>query len=111
MPDDYLLANPPSMAAMLAAIVESSEDAVIGKSLEGISTPYVLSTKLGGRPQPFQPQDKDCLMQSVEQSLKLLKRDVKMVLFPSGGHDVSRTGKPSLRVERLQHGTRQRRKR
>lgn len=36
-------------------------------------------------------------------ALKVLKRDAKMVRFPSGGHDVSRTGKPSLRVERLQH--------
>jgi dipeptidyl aminopeptidase/acylaminoacyl peptidase len=36
-------------------------------------------------------------------ALKVLKRNVKMVRFPSGGHDVSRTGKPSLRVERLEH--------
>lgn len=36
-------------------------------------------------------------------ALKVLKRDVKMVRFPSGGHDISRSGKPSLRVERMQH--------
>lgn len=36
-------------------------------------------------------------------TLKVLKRDVKMVRFPSGGHNISRSGKPSLRVERLQH--------
>jgi dipeptidyl aminopeptidase/acylaminoacyl peptidase len=36
-------------------------------------------------------------------ALKVLKRTVKLVLFPSGGHDVSRTGKPSLKAERLQH--------
>jgi dipeptidyl aminopeptidase/acylaminoacyl peptidase len=36
-------------------------------------------------------------------ALKVLGRTVKLVLFPSGGHDVSRTGKPSLKVERLQH--------
>ena len=36
-------------------------------------------------------------------ALKVLKREVKMVRLPSGGHDVSRTGKPSLRVERIQH--------
>lgn len=35
----------------------------------------VLSTKLGGRPQPFLPQDRACLMQSVEESLRLLHRD------------------------------------
>ena len=33
-------------------------------------------------------------------ALKVLRRDVKMVRFPSGGHEVSRSGKPSLRVER-----------
>lgn len=36
-------------------------------------------------------------------ALKVRRREVKMVRLPSGGHDVSRTGKPSLRVERLQH--------
>jgi dipeptidyl aminopeptidase/acylaminoacyl peptidase len=36
-------------------------------------------------------------------ALKVLGRTVKLVLFPSGGHDVSRTGKPSLKAERLQH--------
>jgi dipeptidyl aminopeptidase/acylaminoacyl peptidase len=35
-------------------------------------------------------------------ALKVLKRTVKMVRFPSGGHDISRSGKPSLRVERLE---------
>ena len=41
--------------------------------------------------------------QQVYIALKLLKRDVKMVLLPSGGHDVSRSGKPSVRVERMRH--------
>jgi dipeptidyl aminopeptidase/acylaminoacyl peptidase len=51
----------------------------------------------------------DDLRTAIEQSeqlyvaLKLLKREVKMVRFPSGGHDISRTGKPSLRVQRLEH--------
>jgi dipeptidyl aminopeptidase/acylaminoacyl peptidase len=35
-------------------------------------------------------------------ALKVLNRDVKMVRLPSGGHDTSRTGKPSLRVERME---------
>ena len=35
--------------------------------------------------------------------MKVLGKTVKMVRFPSGGHDVSRSGKPSLRVERLEH--------
>ncbi|HET9493501.1 MAG TPA: S9 family peptidase, partial [Chloroflexia bacterium] len=36
-------------------------------------------------------------------ALKVLGKTVTMVRFPSGGHDVSRSGKPSLRVDRLQH--------
>ena len=48
---------------------------VLGRALEDVTAPYVLSTKLGGRPQPFLPQDKDCLMRSVDESLRLLKRD------------------------------------
>ncbi len=51
----------------------------------------------------------DDLRANVEQAdelytaLKVLKRDVKMVRFPSGGHEISRSGKPSLRVDRLKH--------
>ena len=52
-----------------------NSEEVIGKALDGVSTPLILSTKLGGRPQPFLPQDRDCLMRSVEESLRLLKRD------------------------------------
>jgi aryl-alcohol dehydrogenase-like predicted oxidoreductase len=35
----------------------------------------VLSTKLGGRPDPFFPQNRSCLEQSIEESLHLLGRD------------------------------------
>ncbi|MBF6612733.1 MAG: S9 family peptidase [Chloroflexi bacterium] len=37
-------------------------------------------------------------------ALKYLKRDVEMLRFPvgAGGHDLSRSGKPSLRIERLE---------
>ncbi len=48
---------------------------VLGLALEGVAQPYLLSTKLGGRPQPFDPKDKDALRYSVEESLRLLKRD------------------------------------
>jgi aryl-alcohol dehydrogenase-like predicted oxidoreductase len=57
-----------------------SED-VLGRALEEVEQPLVLSTKLGGRPQPFLPQDKDCLRHSVEESLRLLKRDVIDILM------------------------------
>jgi len=52
-----------------------NSEEVLGRALEGVDRPYVLSTKLGGRPQPFNPQDRDGLMRSVEESLRLLKRD------------------------------------
>ena len=52
-----------------------NSEEVIGRALEGVEAPLIISTKLGGRPQPFKPQDKDCLMKSVEESLRLLKRN------------------------------------
>lgn len=53
----------------------ADSEEVLGLALEGVPQPYFLSTKLGGRPQPFDAKDKDALRQSVEESLKLLKRD------------------------------------
>ncbi len=47
-------------------------ETVLGQCLSGITTPVILSTKLGGRPNPFDPRDKVGLRQSVEQSLKNL---------------------------------------
>ena len=52
-----------------------NSEEVIGRALEGVTAPLIISTKLGGRPQPFLPQDKGCLRQSVEESLRLLRRD------------------------------------
>jgi len=54
---------------------------VLGNALEGVTQPYYLSTKLGGRPQPFDAKDKDALRYSVEESLRLLKRDHVDVLM------------------------------
>ena len=48
---------------------------VLGKALEGVETPFYLSTKIGGRLTPFLPQDPACLRRSVEESLERLKRD------------------------------------
>lgn len=53
----------------------ANSEQVIGKVLPEVASPLVLSTKLGGRPQPFRPQDRDCLRASVEESLRLLGRD------------------------------------
>ncbi len=54
---------------------------VLGYALAGAQVPYFLSTKLGGRPQPFNPKDKTGLRRSVEESLRLLRRDYIDVLF------------------------------
>jgi len=59
----------------------ANSEEVLGKALAGVTRPYVLSTKLGGRPQPFKPQDKDGLMQSVKESLRLLRRDQVDILM------------------------------
>ena len=48
---------------------------VLGWALDGVGTPYTLSTKLGGRPEPFDPRDKGLLRRSVEMSLEALRRD------------------------------------
>jgi D-threo-aldose 1-dehydrogenase len=58
-----------------------NSEEVLGKALEDIKEPYILSTKLGGKPVPFDPQDKSCLLQSVEDSMKLLKRDYIDILM------------------------------
>jgi len=54
---------------------------VLGIALKDVTLPYILSTKLGGRPLPFNPQDKDALRHSVEESLRLLGRDVIDILM------------------------------
>jgi len=58
-----------------------NSEEVLGKILKGVDQPLILSTKLGGRPQPFKPQDKHLLRQSLEESLKLLGRDFIDVLM------------------------------
>ena len=50
-------------------------EAGIGAVIKDIDTPLIISTKLGGRPQPFDPQNKAQLRQSFETSLKLLHRE------------------------------------
>jgi aryl-alcohol dehydrogenase-like predicted oxidoreductase len=67
----------------------ANSEEVLGEALERVSQPYVLSTKLGGRPQPFNPKDRDHLRRSLEESLRLLKRDRIDVLFV---HEPDRPG-------------------
>jgi aryl-alcohol dehydrogenase-like predicted oxidoreductase len=58
-----------------------NSEEVLGKSLAGVKQPFVLSTKLGGRPTPFLAKDKACLRASVEESLRLLGRDCIDILM------------------------------
>ena len=59
----------------------ADSEEVLGHALEGITKPYCLSTKIGGRPQPFDPKNSDLLRKSVEESLRLLKRNTIDVLM------------------------------
>jgi D-threo-aldose 1-dehydrogenase len=63
----------------------ANSEEVLGQILKDVSTQLIISTKLGGRPQPFDPQSRDCLMHSFEESLRLLGRkqiDILMVHEP-----------------------------
>lgn len=62
---------------------------VLGLALADITRPLVLSTKLGGRPQPFDPRDADALRHSFEESLRLLGRDRVDILMV---HEPDRPG-------------------
>ena len=59
----------------------ANSEEVLGIALEGVKQPYILSTKLGGRPQPFDPRNKAALRESVEISLRLLRRDAIDILM------------------------------
>jgi len=54
---------------------------VLGYALDGVKEHYILSTKVGGRPQPFNARDKDALRRSVEESLRLLRREAIDILM------------------------------
>lgn len=56
-------------------------EAVIGEALRGVTQPVFVSTKLGYMPQPFEPQNKDFLRRSVENSLRVLGRDYLDILM------------------------------
>lgn len=63
----------------------ADSEKTVGEAIEGLDAPLIMTTKLGGRPQPFNPQDIDALRQSVDESLRLLGRghiDILMVHEP-----------------------------
>jgi aryl-alcohol dehydrogenase-like predicted oxidoreductase len=53
----------------------ADSEKTVGQAISGIDAPLIITTKLGGRPQPFDPQDIDTLRESVDESLRLLGRD------------------------------------
>lgn len=53
----------------------ADSEKTVGEAIAGIDAPLIVTTKLGGRPQPFDPQDINGLRQSVDESLRLLGRD------------------------------------
>jgi len=59
----------------------ADSERTVGEAIDGTDTPLIVTTKLGGRPQPFDPQDVDGLRHSVEESLRLLRRDVIDILM------------------------------
>lgn len=59
----------------------ADSEEVLGIALAGVPQKYYISTKLGGRPQPFDPKDKGALRRSVEESLRLLNRDYIDILM------------------------------
>jgi aryl-alcohol dehydrogenase-like predicted oxidoreductase len=54
---------------------------VLGRILKEIKAPVLLSTKLGARPQPFDPRDAQALLASFEESCRLLGRQVIDILM------------------------------
>ncbi len=61
------------------AYADSEE--TVGQALKGNDSPLIITTKLGGRPQPFDPRDIKALRESVDESLRLLGRDYIDILM------------------------------
>jgi len=54
---------------------------LLGQALADVNQPYIISTKLGGYPEPFDPRDPQALRASVKHSLELLGRDYVDILM------------------------------
>jgi len=53
----------------------ADSEKTVGQAIKGIDAPLIITTKLGGRPDPFDAQDINGLRESVDESLRLLGRD------------------------------------
>lgn len=63
----------------------ADSEQTVGQALRGLDAPLIITTKLGGRPQPFDPQCAEGLRRSVDESLRLLGReqiDILMIHEP-----------------------------
>ncbi|MCA9268164.1 MAG: aldo/keto reductase, partial [Planctomycetales bacterium] len=63
----------------------ADSEATVGQAIKGLRGPLIITTKLGGRPQPFDAQDAAALRRSFDESLRLLGRervDVLMIHEP-----------------------------
>ena len=56
-------------------------EVVLGQCLRDVTAPLIVSTKLGGRPKPYDPRDKAMIRDSFEQSLENLGRDQVDILM------------------------------
>lgn len=75
-----------------------NSEEVLGRIFATEKRPFTLSTKLGGRPEPFRPQDKACLRTSLEESLRLMGKDhVDLLMI----HEPDRPGQYDWWTDRL----------
>lgn len=82
-----------------APAYENSEE-VLGQIIADWEGPLTLSTKLGGRPQPFDARDKKALIASVETSLQNLRRDHVDILMI---HEPDRTNEYNWWTDELNY--------
>jgi aryl-alcohol dehydrogenase-like predicted oxidoreductase len=59
----------------------ADSERTLGQALAKIDAPLIVTTKLGGRPLPFDPQQITALRESVDESLRLLGRDTIDILM------------------------------
>lgn len=59
----------------------ADSEATIGRALVGCTAPLILTTKVGDRPHPFDAQSVESLQSSVEESLRLLRRETIDILM------------------------------
>ncbi len=56
-------------------------EAVLGEALSGMDADFIISTKLGYQPEPYQPKDPEFLRQALAKSLERLRRDSVDILM------------------------------